>query len=154
MTTSAYSTNRLSERLFGISVIVILSITGLAKLVSAFGSAKVLALRDPLLGFSYREEFVVVGLIELIICACIIKNLLPGYIEYTVLTWFSALLLGYRFWREYVAPATPCHCMGILTNAIGMSDHLASAVFLISAIYLFVGGISFLCLTLLATRFG
>jgi hypothetical protein len=56
---------------------VLLLITALAKIISATGSAKIMALSAPIIGISYRDLFIMVGLAEFMVAISLLfgKNL-------------------------------------------------------------------------------
>ena len=75
---------KLLLRVFYCSTAVILILTASAKLVSATGTARALALPDPLLTLTNREVLVLAGSIEL---------LLAGYLFFSRKSWLKAPLV-------------------------------------------------------------
>lgn len=59
------------QKWFVSSAGALLLVTGLAKLLSAFGTARVLAVQDPLIGLSYGNLLPIVGIAEVMVAvAC------------------------------------------------------------------------------------
>lgn len=117
---------------------VLLALAAVAKLVSADGTAKVLDISDPILSFSFRDVFAVVGLVELAIAVfCIVGSQIP--IRVGLLVWFSTCLLIYRIGLNVVDFHKPCGCLGGLTDALHISQHGASRAVEIVLAYLLLG---------------
>lgn len=66
--------NERVELLFTKSAGVVLAVTGVAKAFSAIGSARALDTPDPIFGLPFRQVFLVVGLVEILI-----GSLLPAH---------------------------------------------------------------------------
>jgi hypothetical protein len=59
------SSSNMIQNFFLQSVAVALTITGLAKILSILGTAEILERYEPILGFSFRLTFLIVGSLEL-----------------------------------------------------------------------------------------
>jgi len=99
------------------SVAVLLVISSAAKLISAGGSARVLGTADPILAVSFRNVFLIVGAVELVVALiCFFKlniNLQIGSI-----TWLTSSILIYRIALWGIGYHKPCVCLGTLTEAL------------------------------------
>lgn len=125
---------------FRLSAGVILLITSVAKIASAFGHARILGINDPILGISFRSLMLLSGGIELVISLmCLIA---PNCrINLAAVAWIAAVFLSYHFGLWYIHWARPCPCLGNLTDLLRISPGLASLILTWIAIYLFVGAL-------------
>jgi hypothetical protein len=111
---------------FVVSAGVLLGVTSLAKIVSAFGRSAVLGQSDPIFGIPYNYFLISVGLIEMVIAILCLtsvrRNLALGLVAA-----LSANFMAYRIglwltdWQGY------CPCLGTLTQAIHMSPKRAES---------------------------
>lgn len=116
----------------------ILLITGVAKVASATGSARVLQTSDPFLAISLRNELFLVGMLELTIaCFCLLSRQ-PKIGTYAV-AWLATGFLVYRVGLWSIGWQHPCHCMGNLSDALRMSPQVADRVMKFVLAYLLVG---------------
>jgi hypothetical protein len=116
----------------------ILGVTGVAKIISAFGHAKILAISDPIIGIRFSYLMFLMGCIELIIafiCVYTEKNRLA--ISLTV--WLSTSLAGYRFGLWWLDWKRPCACLGTLTDALHFSPQLVDVFMKMILFYLLLG---------------
>jgi hypothetical protein len=51
---------------------VLLLVTGIAKLISAMGSAEILTIMAPILNLSFRNVFILAGLAEIAVAMCLL----------------------------------------------------------------------------------
>jgi hypothetical protein len=125
---------------------VILLVTGLAKIYSSVGEAKVLEVIDPIFRITFRQLMVATGMIELVVaCFCFFNH--SSNFRLAAVVWISASFLLYRgglwsmHWRR------PCPCLGTLTDQFHISTDKVDSIMLFLASYLFFGSI-FCCLFL------
>lgn len=134
-------TNRklgLAPRFFFYSAAVLLGVTGVAKLVSASGSNRILQVPDPIFGLPFRYEFCVVGVLELGIAAfCLFGN--RAEIKTAVVAWMATAFLVYRIGLLLVGYEGPCHCLGSLTAALHVDPQVADSIMKAVLAYLLVG---------------
>jgi len=116
----------------------ILGVTAIAKIISAFGNAKLLGYPDPVFGFEFRYFMLTVGILELSVAfICFV----PRWTQKAafVVAWLSTMFLGYRlgmFWMHY---QRPCACLGNLTDALHISPDTVNTVMKVVLTYLLVG---------------
>jgi hypothetical protein len=127
---------------------LILLLTGLAKIVSAIGSARVLGVIDPFFGVPFRWLFISVGAIELAVAlyifvgrSLVLRGLALAILVTDMVLYRAGLILTH--WPH------PCPCLGNFTDTIHVSPALADH-FLITA--LFYMGITGYGITLLHWR--
>ena len=128
---------------FMYTCVAILGITGVAKLVSVFGSALILGYPDPVFKFQFRHLMLAAGILEVglaIICLYHSRILVANYL----VAWFSTLLLTYRLGMWYMGWKRSCPCLGTLTDAIHISPETADAAMRIALSYLLIGSYGFL----------
>lgn len=125
-------------RSFICSVGVILAMTGLAKIISAFGTAKLLSLKDPILEVSFRQIMVLAGVFELAISGiCFFSNRINLQIRLTA--WFATILVVYRMGLWFTNWQHPCPCLGNLTDALHISPGVADGFMKAMLGYLLIG---------------
>lgn len=125
-------------RWFVISAGGILLITGVAKVASVTGSARVLQTSDPFFTFSFRNELLLVGMLELIIaCFCLLSR--RPKIGTCAVAWLATGFLVYRVGLWSIGWQHPCHCMGNLSDTLRMSPQVADRVMKFVLAYLLVG---------------
>jgi hypothetical protein len=126
---------------------MILTITGIAKVWSACGSAKILVVPDPLLNIQFGHLMLAVGILELLIvlfCVCGRSKLL----KIIVLTWLSSLFLVYRLGLWWIQWHRPCKCLGNLSDALPISPDIIDVIMKIAMLYLLIGSYTTLFLIL------
>lgn len=123
---------------FLISAGAIFLVTGVAKIWSAFGSARILAEQDPLFGMHWGYLMLIAGISELLVAgiAVFAKFSKPATV---LIVWLSTNLLAYRvgFWAS--GWRSPCSCLGNLTDAIHVSPQAADNFMKIVLAYLLIG---------------
>lgn len=103
---------------------VLLLLTGLAKILSAFGHDFVLQVGDPVLGVSYRVLFLCVGSIEIAVGSFCLFSGREG-IKAGLVAWLATTFLLYRLAHIQLGNVEPCKCLGSLTGALGISPDAA-----------------------------
>jgi len=121
----------------------LLLMTGIAKLISAGGSAPVLKYLDPVFRLSFREIFIIVGIIEVLIAlVCILSRQVQLCCK--LVAWMASNFLLYRFCLLWVGYVKPCNCLGSLTASIHLSERTADYLMKFILTYLLFGSYSFL----------
>lgn len=117
---------------------LVLAITGMAKVWSAFGSVKLLAVADPITGMAFRWLLLLVGLLELVIAGVSFfsKN---KRLATLLVAWLSTNLLVYRLGLWWMGWHRPCGCMGNLTSALHLSEQAADNIMKVVLAYLLIG---------------
>jgi len=126
---------------------VVLLVTGLAKLWSAMGEARVLGVRDPLFGLTFRQLMLGVGLVELVVAGvCLVGR--RERLSLVLVGWLSGNFALYRLGLWWLGWKGPCGCLGHVTDALGVSPTAADLVMKIVLGYLLVGAFAGLwCMT-------
>lgn len=117
---------------------VVLAITGVAKLLSLFGTERMQFLNDPIFGIQFRYLMLIVGISEILIaCVCLLTNklalgnLLVAFLATNFAIYRSAL--WFMGWRR------PCSCMGNLADALHIQPQTADMIMKIVLAYLLLG---------------
>ncbi len=125
-------------RLFLVSAGVLLSITAIAKLISASGGARILQTPDPILSVPFREVFWVVGGIELVVALVCFFGRQAG-LQAGLVAWLGTSFVAYRVGLLWVGYTKPCGCLGTLTGALHISPQAADTAMKIVLGYLLIG---------------
>jgi len=123
---------------FRFSAAAIFTITGLAKIISAFGSAAILAEADPLLHVSFRHLMIVAAVVELAVAATCAFSQLQKF-AVVAIAWLASILIVYRIGLFEIGWHRGCPCLGNLTDAIHISPQLADNTMKVILAYLFIG---------------
>ncbi|HTY86463.1 MAG TPA: MauE/DoxX family redox-associated membrane protein [Candidatus Acidoferrum sp.] len=123
---------------FCVSAGVILIMTGLAKVVSAFGRAGILKQSDPIFGISFEALMLFVGGLEIVI-AGICLYLKNRTVAMVAVAWLSSCFLFYRAGLRFIGWHHPCHCLGNLTDFIRISPEMADKLMTAILGYLLLG---------------
>lgn len=116
----------------------LLVITGIAKLVSAMGSARILENPDPILPLSFRKEFWMVGLFELgVAMVCFFGRKIA--LQSGLVAWLATNFAFYRLGLVMDDWHRPCPCLGNLTDAIHLAPEIADTAMKIVLAYLLLG---------------
>lgn len=110
--------------------------TATAKLVSGSGNAHILDNQDPRLFISFRQLFLAVGTIEIMVAAVCFSG--RTRLQTRLVAWLATNILIYRlglYWIGY----QPCHCLGNLTDALQVPPQTADLVMKIILAYLLLG---------------
>ena len=114
------------------------AITGVAKIMSALGNAKILTAYDPITSLEFRHLLLVVGFAELsisYICLFIRKDMLRTLL----VAWLSTSFLVYRLGLWLIGWHRPCSCLGNLTDVLHIPSQTADTAMKIILAYLFIG---------------
>lgn len=121
----------------------VFALTGAAKLLSAFGHAKILLLLDPIVGIQFRYLMFFAGCVELgVAYTCLFTNNAKSAVAITA--WLSTLFVGYRIGLWWVGWRYPCSCLGNLTDALVLPPKVLGVIMKTILIYLFAGSYSIL----------
>lgn len=127
-----------SPQTFVRSVGLILCVTGLAKLVSAFGHTPIVRLAEPITQIQFRQLFIVAGVAELFIAAyCILSKKTINSL--LVIAWLSTVFLAYRLSLFWIGWKLPCPCLGNLVPTLHISPFLADMIMKIIMAYMLIG---------------
>ncbi len=113
-------------------------ITGVAKLISAFGTSGIHDLPDPIFGITIARLMLLAGIVE---CLLALMSIFIHKIYMTgAVTAFSAFLLFYRLGLWWIGWRRPCHCLGELTDILHLSGHVADLALRLILAFLLAGG--------------
>lgn len=116
----------------------ILTLSALAKLASALGTAKVLGMSDPLLGISYRYLLTgVAGLEILTACLCFLRK--SSRLAIISVAWLCTSFLFYRVGLWWIGWKQPCKCMGTITDALHIDAQTADYIAVVLLGYMLIG---------------
>jgi hypothetical protein len=141
----------LLARFFLSTAAAILIITGLIKVLSLFGSAGMLAVRDPVFGISFGILMPLVGLTEIAVGTLVLfcRN---GLVASGLILWISIEFVAYRFFSAELRPGSYCPCLGSLGEFLGLSQAQATHAALLICIILLILGLLALGASLYARR--
>jgi hypothetical protein len=123
---------------FVISAGLILGLTGLAKVWSAFGDVKLLTVPDPITGLSFRTMLLLAAVAELPIAAvCLFAK--ANRLATVLVAWLASIFLVYRLGLWWIGWKKPCGCLGNLTDTLGISPHTADVIIKGLLAYLLIG---------------
>jgi hypothetical protein len=128
--------------IFIISAGALLLTTAIAKLISALGSAHILQNYDPILAISFRNDFWIVGSVELFVAlVCLSGNRFGDRITLQVglVAWLSTNFILYRLGLWLVGWYRPCSCFGNLTDNLHIPPQTADTAMKIILAYLLIG---------------
>jgi hypothetical protein len=117
---------------------VMLAVTGLATVWTAFGTVKLLTVDDPILGLPFRELLLAVGVVEIAIAWFCFFGKRP-VLTTTLVAWFATNLLLYRVGLSWVGWHKPCSCLGNLTDTLHLSPQTADNIMKVVLAYLLIG---------------
>jgi hypothetical protein len=122
---------------------VVLGVTGLAKALSAVGSARALDAADPLIGMPFRQLLLLVGLAELLIAFfCLFTE--RRRLSVLAVAWMCTNFLMYRLGLWFIGWHRPCGCMGNLTDILHISPRAADNIMKVLLAYLLFGSCAIL----------
>jgi len=125
-------------RLFIYSAGTLLLMTGVAKLISSHGTARILQNQDPILKMSFQRLFQIVGSIELAVASfCYFGRRLQ--LQTALVGWLATGFLIYRMGLNWVGYDKPCGCLGNLTDALRITPQTADTMMKITLAYLLIG---------------
>ncbi len=132
-------------RLFLLSVAFLLTITALAKLISATGRAGILSQYDPVFHFKQWQLLTFVGALEGIMAVVILT---PGNprAKLWLVAWLAFNFCLYRLALWGIGAPQPCRCLGNLADALKVPQAVVDAALRGVLAYLLIGSISLLIL--------
>lgn len=117
----------------------ILAITGLAKVISAFGSVRALDAPDLIFGLSYRWFFLVVGGLELVAATYIFRSKNIGR-QSLILVIITTDILLYRCGLWLLHSPGLCPCLGNITDSIHLAAVSADKMLQAALVYMTITG--------------
>ncbi|MDI9402052.1 MAG: hypothetical protein ACOX2U_04070 [Limisphaerales bacterium] len=141
----------LVARFFLSTAASILIITGLIKVLSLFGSAGMLAVKDPVFGISFGILMPLVGVTEIAVGSLVLfcRN---GLVASVLILWMSIEFVAYRFFSAELRPGSYCPCLGSLGEFLGLSQAQATHAALLICIILLILGLLALAASIYAKK--
>lgn len=124
--------------LFVLIAASLLTLTGLAKILSICSNAKILDIDDPVFGMRFRHLLLLAGLVEIAI-ACICFLYKQHVFKLMCIAWIATSFFGYRLVLWLTGWHRPCYCMGSFTEALHFSHRTADTCLKIVLAYLLIG---------------
>ncbi len=118
----------------------LLLLTGVAKLLAWFGSAAILALRDPVFGITNRSLMVGVGGLEAAI-GLVMLGSRSGQRAYWLAAWCGGNFLLYRVLAKLLHAGAPCPCLGTVTQHLPLSARTVEVLLCCIIAYLIAGSL-------------
>lgn len=131
------------RRVFVFTAGAILAVTGIAKVLSVFGSARLLEMADPILGLSFRRLMLTTSAVELAVAGVCFFSKSPK-LSLILVALLATNLLAYRLALLSMDWHSPCSCLGNLTDALRIPPHTVATAMKIILAYLLIG--SYACL--------
>lgn len=116
----------------------VLIIVAAAKIVSSSGSVRILENLDPVFAIPFRDVFIIVGGLELIVAAVCFFGRRVG-LQAGLVALLATNFLIYRFGLVLVGYHKPCSCLGNLTDALHIPPQTADMAMKIILAYLLIG---------------
>lgn len=120
----------------------LLLLTGCAKLWSAMGTERILAIEDELLLISNRELMIAVGLLELVVACIVLRGREPVF-SAALLFWLSGNFALYRLGMMFTV-STICPCLGTLYAKLGLTPGVFDVLLKGIVVYFCVGSLAVL----------
>ncbi len=118
----------------------ILAAAGAVKLASAWSTARILDLPDPILALPFGRLMVLVGGLELLVAwRCFSGARLHP--KLALVGWLSSIFLVYRFGLWFIDWNRPCGCLGSLPDALHISPHTVDQIMKYLLAYLLGGSL-------------
>jgi hypothetical protein len=116
----------------------VLALTGCAKVVSFFGSERILYLDDPIFGIAFRYLLLLAGVLEVLVAAiCFLSKKLKTANLFVAFLATNFLLYRLALW--FMGWHRPCNCMGNLADALHIPAQTADTAMKIILAYLLIG---------------
>jgi len=133
----------LNAKVFTFSAGALLSLTALAKIMSASGAATMLHKTDPIIGISYQHLFWVVGAIELVVSfVCFFADRVG--LRAGLVAWLATNFAAYRISLYFLGYKNVCPCLGHITDALHIRPQIADFLMKLVLVYLLLGSYAIL----------
>jgi len=117
---------------------IILLITGLAKIWTAFSKLKILFVADPILSIKFGHLMLMVGLIEIVLGTFCFFGKWTTFTSISLAS-FATNLLIYRVGLWWIDWKKPCSCLGNLSDALHIFPQTADSLMKALLAYLLIG---------------
>lgn len=129
----------------------ILIFTGLIKVLSVFGSAGMLSVKDPVFGISFGVLMPLVGVTEVAVGLAVLFCR-SGVVASALILWMGLEFVAYRFFSAELRPGGYCPCLGSLGEFLGLNQAQATHAALLICLMLLLLGLLALAVNLFAKR--
>jgi hypothetical protein len=129
--------------LFIRSVAILLLLTAVAKLFSAFGTARILTARDPMFLLKYWQIMIIVGLLELAIAVYLFRGR-DSILKLFAILWLGSNFIFYRMANDLMG-ITVCPCLGTTLDGLRLTSRQSDMLLGGFVLYLFLGSAFLLC---------
>ena len=117
---------------------VMLLFTSVAKFTVFVGNPPIGITHDPVMGFTFHDEFITVGIVEATVAVfCLVTTW--AKMQLLLIAALGTCFAVYRVGLTLVGFKAPCPCLGNLPRALHLSKASADAITLGILIYLLVG---------------
>jgi hypothetical protein len=123
----------------------LLALSGVVKLISALGSARILLEADPLFGISQRELYLLVGILEIWVVINLARRRNLRW-KLLLVAALSTNLLIYRIGLWWLHVRKPCPCLGNAAAWTGADPKFLDIIMKASLAWLLVTSYGFLLL--------
>lgn len=117
----------------------LLLLTGVAKILSGFGTGRILALDDPITGVAFGKLLPVVGVAEVLVALACFCRRRDSRLKLGLVAWMATTFLVYRIGLWALRWHHPCSCMGSLAGTLHLSDRAADNIMKGVLAFLLVG---------------
>ncbi len=112
--------------------------TAAAKFIGSFGGARILDNSDPISGLTFRNEFRLVGAVELAVAlVCFLGKGVK--LKAGLVAWLATTFVAYRLDLAWIGYREPCACLGNLMASLHISPQTADTAMKIVLAYLLIG---------------
>ena len=136
---------------FVVSASAIFLVTGLAKMLSASGEAKLLATQDPVFRITIRQFMLLAGLCEIIAASVCLRKKDETF-NLAVIASLATSLLAYRSSLWLTGWHSPCYCLGPFVEFFDLSEKTTDRISLSLLTYLVIGSYGLLGAAWLKSR--
>ncbi len=129
---------------FKLSAALVLFLTGVAKLISAFQHVPILGVSDPLFQFlSNQEVLLLAGTLEVVVSAFLVLSR-PSHstTQIGVVLWLCSLFVCYRLGLWWIGYQEPCSCLGDAAQWLHVDPRVMGALSKAILLYLLTGSIT------------
>jgi hypothetical protein len=132
--------------------VLVLAVTGFAKVGASFGGARILEEPDPLvLVLSNRQVMLLAAAMEAIVIGLLLREV-SVHRRVVLIAWISSVFLAYRVGLWGIGYGGSCSCLGHLTDALGISTETADLASKLILGYLLLGSYTVLAWAWIARR--
>ena len=120
------------------SAAVILAATGLAKIWSSFGQARLLVVPDPLVGIEFGSLMLIIGIAEVVVAGiCLLDS--ASKRPLVLVAWLATSFVVYRSGLWWIGWTKPCGCLGNLTDSLHIPPQAVDTIMKLVLAYLLIG---------------